>query len=69
MYGSGWVWLVDKNGILSIVSTHDNYSAEATSETITAILCLDLWEHSYWPEYGIQKDVCIILIFFFCKCF
>ena len=57
MYGSGWVWLVDRQGVLEVVSTHDNYSPEATAESVTAILCLDLWEHAFWTDFGTEKEV------------
>merc|ERR1712137_374314 len=56
MYGSGWVWLVDRQGVLEVVSTHDNYSPEATAESVTAILCLDLWEHAFWTDFGTEKE-------------
>merc|ERR1712232_710263 len=55
MYGSGWVWLIDRRGVLEVVSTHDNYSTEATSDNVTTILCLDLWEHAYWKDYNISR--------------
>lgn len=57
MYGSGWIWLIDKGGNLEVVSTHDNYSPEATAEGVTTILCLDVWEHAFWKDYGIDKKV------------
>ena len=57
MYGSGWVWLIDREGNLEVVSTHDHYSPEATAESVTTIICLDMWEHAFWNDFGTQREV------------
>jgi Fe-Mn family superoxide dismutase len=48
-FGSGWAWLVAKNGTLSVISTANQDSP--LSEGLTPVLGLDVWEHAYYLHY------------------
>lgn len=49
-FGSGWAWLVVKDGQLSVSSTpnQDNPLMDGSG---TPILGLDVWEHAYYLKY------------------
>ena len=48
-FGSGWAWLIDANGKLSIESTANQDNP--ISEGKKPILGLDVWEHAYYLKY------------------
>lgn len=48
-FGSGWAWLVVKNGNLEITSTPNQDTP--IMEGVTPILGLDVWEHAYYLNY------------------
>ena len=48
-FGSGWAWLIDTGGKLSIESTANQDSP--IMEGKKAILGLDVWEHAYYLRY------------------
>jgi Fe-Mn family superoxide dismutase len=47
-FASGWVWLVEKNGKLSVEQTHD---AAYTTLSGNPLLVIDLWEHAYYLDH------------------
>lgn len=48
-FGSGWVWLVMKDGALSIMKT---LNADLPMvHGATALLTCDVWEHAYYLDY------------------
>ena len=48
-FASGWVWLAEKGGTLSVVDTHDaDTLADGDSNPL---LVIDLWEHAYYLDH------------------
>jgi Fe-Mn family superoxide dismutase len=52
LFGSGWVWLVydPTTEFLQIIPREDGYSP--VSDGFIPLLALDVWEHSYYIDYG-----------------
>ncbi|NNF41179.1 MAG: superoxide dismutase [Woeseiaceae bacterium] len=53
-FGSGWTWLVAKDGRLEIEST-GNADTPLTGPG-TPLLTLDVWEHAYYLDFQNQRD-------------
>jgi Fe-Mn family superoxide dismutase len=54
-FGSGWVWLVYRDGKLAVVSTHD--AANPQSEGLgTPLLVCDVWEHAYYLDHKNDRN-------------
>ena len=49
-FGSGWAWLVVKDGRLDVLSTPNQDGPIMTGDG-TPILALDVWEHAYYLKY------------------
>jgi Fe-Mn family superoxide dismutase len=49
-FGSGWAWLVVKDGKLAVTST-PNQDSPLMDGSGTPLLGLDVWEHAYYLHY------------------
>jgi Fe-Mn family superoxide dismutase len=58
-FGSGWAWLVVKDGKLAVTSTpnQDNPLMDASG---TPILGCDVWEHAYYLKYQNKRPDYIV---------
>lgn len=52
-FGSGWAWLIVKEGKLEVTSTpnQDNPLMDVAEVKGTPILGVDVWEHAYYLKY------------------
>ena len=52
-FGSGWAWLIVKDGKLEVTSTpnQDNPLRDVADVKGTPILGIDVWEHAYYLKY------------------
>ena len=52
-FGSGWAWLIKKDGKLEVTSTpnQDNPLMDVAEVKGTPILGIDVWEHAYYLKY------------------
>lgn len=52
-FGSGWAWLIRKDGKLEITSTpnQDNPLMDVAEVKGTPLLGVDVWEHAYYLKY------------------
>lgn len=48
-FGSGWLWLVWRNGSVEISATHD--AGTPLEQGDRPLLALDLWEHAYYLDH------------------
>jgi Fe-Mn family superoxide dismutase len=52
-FGSGWAWLILKDGKLEVTSTpnQDNPLMDVADSKGTPLLGVDVWEHAYYLKY------------------
>ncbi len=48
-FASGWVWLAEKDGELSIQETHDGDTL--ADSDFNPLLTVDVWEHAYYLDH------------------
>ncbi len=61
-FGSGWAWLVVKEGKLAVTST-PNQDTPLMDGSGTPILGLDVWEHAYYLNYQNRRPDYIAAFF------
>ena len=49
-FASGWVWLAERGGKLTVEETHDGDTL-ADSADARPLLTIDLWEHAYYLDH------------------
>jgi len=53
-FGSGWAWLIEKDGRLQVAATSNADTPMA--QGIRCLLTLDVWEHAYYVDYRNQRE-------------
>jgi Fe-Mn family superoxide dismutase len=52
-FGSGWTWLVKRDGQLVVRNTDDADNPLRAGDT--PLLCCDVWEHAYYIDYRQER--------------
>ena len=53
-FGSGWAWLVEKDGKLDVMATANADTPMAHG--IKCLLTVDVWEHAYYVDYRNERE-------------
>ncbi len=54
-FGSGWIWLVEHEGELKIITTNNGETPVSTVDMFPC-MCMDLWEHAWYADYENRKS-------------
>ena len=52
-FGSGWAWLVSRDGKLSVEKTSN--AENPMADGINCLLAIDVWEHAYYLDYQNER--------------
>ena len=63
-FGSGWAWIIVKDGKLEVTSTpnQDNPLMDVAEVKGTPILGIDVWEHAYYLKYQNKRPAYLTAI-------
>jgi len=53
-FGSGWAWLVLKNGKLEVTKTPN--ADTPVAHGVKPLLVVDVWEHAYYLDYQNRRQ-------------
>jgi Fe-Mn family superoxide dismutase len=53
-FGSGWAWLIERDGKLEITTTSNADTPMAHG--LRCLLTLDVWEHAYYVDYRNERE-------------
>src|SRR5687767_1804199 len=53
-FGSGWAWLLDKEGKLQVAATSN--ADTPIAHGIKCLLTVDVWEHAYYVDYRNERE-------------
>ena len=53
-FGSGWAWLVEKDGRLEVLATANADTPMAHG--VRCLLTVDVWEHAYYLDYRNERE-------------
>ena len=56
VFGSGWLWLVQKGNKLKFIPTHNQDNPLMFDKDVKILLGVDVWEHSYYIQYGPDRE-------------